>query len=46
MGNKWKEFPQGGNYVRRFPGDVDKDLIEAEQMVFVRELMVELLPGD
>ena len=45
-GNKWKEFPQGGNYVRRFPGDVDKDLIEAEQMEFIRELMDEPLPGD
>ena len=46
MGNKWKEFPQGGDYIRRFPGDVDKDLIEAEQMEFVRELMDEPLPGD
>ncbi len=45
-GNKWTEFPQGGNYVRRFPGDVDKDLIEAEQMEFIRELMDEPLPGD
>ncbi|MCY4360900.1 MAG: hypothetical protein OXE42_01745 [Gammaproteobacteria bacterium] len=45
-GNKWKEFPQGGDYISRFPGDVDKDLIKAEQMVFIRELMVEPRPGD
>ena len=45
-GNKWKKSPQGGDYVRRFPGDVDKDLIEAEQMEFIRELMDEPRPGD
>ncbi len=38
-GNKWKEFPQGGNYVRRFPGDVDKQLIKSEQMVFIEKLL-------
>ncbi len=45
-GNKWKEFPLGGDYISRFPGDVDKDLIKAEQKVFIRELMVEPLTGD
>ena len=43
-GNKWKEFPQGGNYVRRFPGDVDKELIKAEQMVFIKKLGREYIP--
>ncbi len=43
-GNKWKEFPQGGNYVRRFPGDVDKELIKSEQMVFIRKLEREYIP--
>lgn len=43
-GNKWKEFPQGGDYVRRFPGDVDKELIKAEQMVFIRKLEREYIP--
>ena len=37
-GNKWKKFPQGGDYVRRFAGDVDKALIKSEQMVFIRKL--------
>ena len=37
-GNKWKEFPQGGDYVRRFAGDVDKQLIKSEQMVFIKKL--------
>ena len=43
-GNKWKEFPQGGDYVRRFAGDVDKQLIKAEQMVFIRKLEREYIP--
>ena len=43
-GNKWKEFPQGGNYVRRFPDDVDKELIKAEQMVFIKKLGSEYIP--
>lgn len=37
-GNKWKEFPRGGDYVRRFAGDVDKELIKSEQMVFIKKL--------
>ena len=37
-GNKWKEFPQGGNYARRFAGDVDKQLIKSEQKVFIKKL--------
>ena len=37
-GNKWKEFPQGGNYIRRFAGDVDKQLIKSEQMEFIGKL--------
>ena len=37
-GNKWKEFPQGGDYARRFAGDVDKALIKSEQMVFIKKL--------
>ncbi len=43
-GNKWKEFPQGGNYVRRFADDVDKELIKAEQMVFIKKLGREYIP--
>lgn len=43
-GNKWKEFPQGGNYVSRFPGDVDKKLIKAEQTVFIKKLGREYIP--
>lgn len=42
-GNKWEEFPQGGNYVRRFPGDVDKELIKAEQVVFIKKLEKEYI---
>ena len=37
-GNKWKEFPRGGAYVKRFADDVDKALIQKEQMVFINEL--------
>ena len=37
-GNKWKVFPQGGDYVRRFADDVDKQLINSEQMVFIKKL--------
>ena len=37
-GNKWKVFPQGGDYVRRFAGDVDKQFIKSEQMVFIKKL--------
>ena len=37
-GNKWKKFPQGGDYAARFAGDVDKELIKSEQMVFIRKL--------
>ena len=37
-GNKWKEFPRGGDYIRRFAGDVDKQLIKSEQMVFIKKL--------
>ena len=37
-GNKWKEFPQGGNYIRRIAGDVDKQLIKSEQMEFIGKL--------
>ena len=37
-GNKWKKFPQGGDYVSRFAGDVDKQLIKSEQMVFIKKL--------
>ena len=37
-GNKWKKFPQGSDYVRRFAGDVDKQLIKSEQMVFIKKL--------
>ena len=36
--NKWKVFPQGGDYVRRFADDVDKQLINSEQMVFIKKL--------
>lgn len=43
-GNKWKEFPQGGNYVRRFPGDVDKQQIKSEQMVFIKRFEREYIP--
>ena len=37
-GNKWKEFPQGGDYASRFADDVDKELIKSEQMVFIEKL--------
>ena len=37
-GNKWKESPLGGDYASRFPGDVDKDLLKAEQTVFIKKL--------
>ena len=37
-GNKWKKFPQGSDYVRRFADDVDKQLIMSEQMVFIKKL--------
>lgn len=37
-GNKWKKFPQGGDYAARFAGDVDKTLIKSEQMVFIKKL--------
>ncbi|MDE0155730.1 MAG: hypothetical protein OXS28_09020 [Gammaproteobacteria bacterium] len=37
-GNKWKEFPQGGDYATRFADDVDKALIKSEQMVFIKKL--------
>ena len=37
-GNKWKVFPQGGDYVRLFADDVDKQLINSEQMVFIKKL--------
>ena len=37
-GNKWKVFPQGGDYVSRFADDVDKQLIKSEQMVFIKKL--------
>ena len=37
-GNKWKKFPQGGDYATRFADDVDKALIKSEQMVFIRKL--------
>ena len=40
-GNKWKEFPQGGDYVRRFAGDVDKQRIKSEQKVFIGKLLRE-----
>ena len=43
-GNKWKEFPQGSDYVRRFAGDVDKELIKAEQVVFIKKLGREYIP--
>ena len=39
--NKWKEYPQGGNYISRFADDVDKELIKSEQMVFTEKLMGE-----
>ena len=42
-GNKWKEFPQGGNYIRRFADDVDKELIKSEQMVFIKKLEKEFM---
>ena len=37
-GNKWKKFPQGGDYATRFADDVDKALIKSEQMVFIKKL--------
>ena len=37
-GNKWKVFPQGGDYISRFANDVDKQLINSEQMVFIKKL--------
>ena len=37
-GNKWKVFPQGGDYISRFADDVDKQLINSEQMVFIKKL--------
>ena len=42
-GNKWKKFPRGGDYVRRFAGDVDKQLIKSEQMVFIEKLEKEYI---
>ena len=43
MGNKWKEFPQGENYIRRFAGDVDKQQIKSEQMEFIKKLEKEFM---
>ena len=42
-GNKWKKFPQGGDYVRRFADDIDKQLIKSEQMVFIKKLEKEYI---
>ena len=44
-GNKWKEFPQGGDYTSRFADDVDKELIKSEQMVFIEKLKREYIQG-
>ena len=44
-GNKWKKFPQGGDYISRFADDVDKELIKAEQMVFIEKLKREYIQG-
>ena len=41
IGNKWKQYPQGGGYRSRFAGDVDAELIKSEQMRFIGELMGE-----
>ena len=40
-GNKWKKYPRGGDYISRFAGDVDLELIKSGQMRFIRELMGE-----
>ena len=42
-GNKWKKFPQGGDYVRRFADDIDKQVIKSEQMVFIKKLEKEYI---
>ena len=42
-GNKWKKFPQGGDYATRFADDVDKELIKSEQMVFIKKLETEYI---
>ncbi len=44
-GNKWKKFPQGGDYISRFADDVDKELIKSEQMVFIEKLKREYIQG-
>ena len=44
-GNKWKKFPQGGDYIGRFADDVDKELITSEQMVFIEKLKREYIQG-
>ena len=33
-----EEISTGGDYVRRFAGDVDKALIKSEQVVFIKKL--------
>ena len=44
-GNKWKKFPQGGDYISRFTDDVDKELIKSEQMVFIEKLKRAYIQG-
>ena len=38
-----RNFHGGGDYVRRFAGDVDKQLIKSEQMVFIEKLEKEYI---